>query len=225
MANVTDSFIDFAQRFTFDKIPDDVIHESKRVLLDGLGNALGGIASDKGKIGIMQAKLMGGIPESTVIGTGDKCSAPVAAFANAELWNGLDMDPVPHIPPIVIPAILAMAQRQKASGKETLRALCVGQEIARRLSRVLLSIMSASIMKYGKTPAQVILRWHTQMGFAVIPGSRNVDHIRDNLNILDFELTDEEMKEIAKLDKNQRYYHRTDEQLIQFAAWRPEFER
>ena len=152
MANVTDSFIDFAQSFTFDKIPDDVIHESKRVLLDGLGNALGGIASDKGKIGIMQAKLMGGIPESTVIGTGDKCSAPVAAFANAELWNGLDMDPVPHIPPIVIPAILAMAQRQKASGKETLRALCVGQEIARRLSRVLLSIMSASIMKYGKTP-------------------------------------------------------------------------
>ena len=79
--------------------------------------------------------------------------------------------------------------------------------------------------KYGKTPAQVILRWHTQMGFAVIPGSRNVDHIRDNLNILDFELTDEEMKEIAKLDKDQRYYHRTDEQLKQFAAWRPEFER
>ena len=79
--------------------------------------------------------------------------------------------------------------------------------------------------KYGKTPAQVILRWHIQMGFAVIPGSRNVDHIRDNLNILDFELTDEEMKEIAKLDKDQRYYHRTDEQLIQFAAWRPEFER
>ena len=79
--------------------------------------------------------------------------------------------------------------------------------------------------KYGKTPAQVILRWHTQMGFAVIPGSRNVDHIRDNLNIFDFELTDEEMKEIAKLDKDQRYYHRTDEQLEQFAAWRPEFER
>ena len=79
--------------------------------------------------------------------------------------------------------------------------------------------------KYGKTPAQVILRWHTQMGFAVIPGSRNVDHIRDNLNIFDFDLTYEEMKEITKLDKNQRYYHRTDEQLIQFAAWRPEFER
>ncbi len=78
--------------------------------------------------------------------------------------------------------------------------------------------------KYGKTPAQVILRWHTQMGFAVIPGSKNVDHIKDNLNILDFTLTKEEMAEIAKLDKGVRYYHRTDEQLVQFAGWRPAFE-
>ena len=79
--------------------------------------------------------------------------------------------------------------------------------------------------KYGKTSAQVILRWHIQMGFVVIPGSKNVDHIMDNLNILDFTLTDEEMSEIAKLDKNQRYYHRTDAQLKQFAAWKPDFEK
>ncbi len=78
--------------------------------------------------------------------------------------------------------------------------------------------------KYGKTPAQVILRWHTRMGFAVIPGSKNVDHIKDNLDILDFTLSDEEMAEIAKLDKGVRYYHRTDEQLVQFAGWRPAFE-
>ena len=79
--------------------------------------------------------------------------------------------------------------------------------------------------KYGKTPAQVILRWHTQMGFVVIPGSKNVAHIKDNLNILDFTLTENEMAEIAKLDKNMRYYHRTDAQLEQFASWCPEFER
>ena len=78
--------------------------------------------------------------------------------------------------------------------------------------------------KYGKTPAQIILRWHTQMGFAVIPGSKNVDHIRDNLDILDFVLTAQEMEEIAALDRDMRYYHRTDEQLVQFAAWRPSFE-
>ena len=78
--------------------------------------------------------------------------------------------------------------------------------------------------KYGKSSAQIILRWHTQMGFAVIPGSKNVDHIKDNLDILDFALTDEEMAEIAKLDRGERYYHRTDEQLVQFAAWQPAYE-
>ena len=79
--------------------------------------------------------------------------------------------------------------------------------------------------KYGKTPVQIILRWHTQMGFAVIPGSKNVDHIKDNFDILDFKLTDEEMAEVAKLDKDKRYYHRTDEQLAQFAGWKPSFEQ
>lgn len=88
MQNVTDAFVKFAQETTYDSIPPEVIRESKRILLDGLGNALGGIASDKGKIGIMQAKLMGGVPEATVIGVGGKYSAAVSAFANAELWNG-----------------------------------------------------------------------------------------------------------------------------------------
>ena len=86
-------------------------------------------------------------------------------------------------------------------------------------------VFAALGKKYGKTPAQVILRWHTQMGFVVIPGSKNVAHIKDNLDVLDFTLTDEEMAEIAKLDKGERYYHRTDEQLDQFAGWRPDFEK
>lgn len=79
--------------------------------------------------------------------------------------------------------------------------------------------------KYGKSSAQIILRWHTQMGFVVIPGSKNVDHIRDNLDILDFKLTDDEMAEIAKLNKGVRYYTRTDEQLAGFAGWQPEYEK
>jgi len=86
-------------------------------------------------------------------------------------------------------------------------------------------VFAALGKRYGKTPAQIILRWHTQMGFVVIPGSKNVAHIKDNLDILDFTLTDDEMNEIAKLDINKRYYHRTEEQLKSFAAWRPEFER
>ena len=86
-------------------------------------------------------------------------------------------------------------------------------------------VFTALGKKYRKSPAQVILRWHTQMGFAVIPGSKNVNHIRDNLDILDFSLTDEEMAKIAKLDKGKRYYYRTDEQLEQFAVWSPAYEK
>ena len=79
--------------------------------------------------------------------------------------------------------------------------------------------------KYGKSSAQVILRWHIQMGFVVIPGSKNVDHIKDNLDIMDFTLTDDEMAEIAKLNKGVRYYTRTDEALAGFASWQPQYEK
>ena len=78
--------------------------------------------------------------------------------------------------------------------------------------------------KYGKSNAQVILRWHTQMGFVVIPGSKNVAHIKDNADIFDFTLTDDEMAEIAKLNKGVRYYNGTEEDLARYAAWQPIYE-
>lgn len=78
--------------------------------------------------------------------------------------------------------------------------------------------------KYNKSSVQIILRWHLQMGFIVIPGSKNIEHIKDNLDILNFELTKDEMNEISKINKNVRYYNRTDEQLEHFAKWQPEYE-
>jgi len=74
--------------------------------------------------------------------------------------------------------------------------------------------------KYHKTSAQIILKWHTQMGFLVIPGSKNVDHIRDNFNLFDFELTPEDMEKIAKINKHKRYFTRTEELLKQFAEFK-----
>ena len=71
--------------------------------------------------------------------------------------------------------------------------------------------------KYGKTNAQIILRWHVQSGNVVFPGSRNPVHIRDNFDIFDFALTGEEMAEIAKVDKGVRYYNGTPEMLAQYA--------
>ena len=77
--------------------------------------------------------------------------------------------------------------------------------------------------KYGKTSAQIILRWHIQAGNVVIPGSRNPKHIADNFDIFDFELTEEEMSKIAALDKNTPYYIRTEEALEKYAAYGPDF--
>ncbi len=59
--------------------------------------------------------------------------------------------------------------------------------------------------KYNKTSAQIILRWQLQAGYIVIPGSSNPDHILENYSIFDFNLNEEDMKNIADINKNQRY--------------------
>ena len=59
--------------------------------------------------------------------------------------------------------------------------------------------------KYGKSSAQVILRWHLQAGYIAIPGSSNPDHIAENYDIFDFELTPGEMEQIRRLDRQERY--------------------
>ena len=72
--------------------------------------------------------------------------------------------------------------------------------------------------KYGKSNAQIILRWHVQSGNVVIPSSKNPDHIRDNFDIFDFVLTDDDMAAIAKVNKNTPYYIATPEALARYAA-------
>ena len=72
--------------------------------------------------------------------------------------------------------------------------------------------------KYGKSNAQIILRWHIQSGDIIFPGSRNPAHIRDNFDIFDFALTNEEMDAIAGVDKGVRYYHESPELLAQYAT-------
>lgn len=152
MKEVTGALLDFALNTRYEDIPEEVIHEMKRILVDGIGSALGGLTSDKGKFGIGFARRVGGTEESSIIGVGFKVAAPVAAFANAELLNGLDLDPIPHIPPIVLPAVLAVAQAQHSTPVQFLRALTIGHDIALRLNRVFGMHMMNSLTKYNKVP-------------------------------------------------------------------------
>ena len=60
--------------------------------------------------------------------------------------------------------------------------------------------------KYNKTPAQIILRWHIEEGNIIFPKSTNEIHMKENIDIFDFSLTEEEMKEISKLDCGKRFF-------------------
>ena len=76
--------------------------------------------------------------------------------------------------------------------------------------------------RYGKTPAEIILRWHVQEGFSTIPGSRNEAHIRQNITVLDFELSSDDMGKIRALDSEKRFYTGTFESSQRFNDWTPE---
>ncbi len=77
--------------------------------------------------------------------------------------------------------------------------------------------------KYGKTNVQIILRWHIQEGTIVFPRSTNPVHIKENFEIFDFELTEDEMNEIRKLDSGKRFFNMTLEQQEQMlGSWKPE---
>ena len=76
--------------------------------------------------------------------------------------------------------------------------------------------------KYGKSNSQIILRWHIQSGNIVIPGSKNSQHIKDNLDVFDFTLTDNELDQIAAMDQQKRYYHSTPAMLKKYASIVPD---
>ena len=79
--------------------------------------------------------------------------------------------------------------------------------------------------KYAKSSAQIILRWHIQTGFCPVPGSRSYEHIESNADLFDFTLTEEEMHEIAKLNRHETFYHVTEESLARLAVTKCNFEK
>lgn len=132
---------DFVVRTRFEDLPTEAVNESKRLLLDCLGCALGGSTTDKGRWGLQFArKFFSGPPQATVFGFGDRLSVMGAAFANGELINALDYDPVVppgHISPFVIPSLWAMAELGNASGKDVITACALAHEISHRVGKSL----------------------------------------------------------------------------------------
>jgi 2-methylcitrate dehydratase PrpD len=141
MGTIVETLAGFASNTRFEDLPAVVVEESKRLLVDSIGCALGGLSHPKGVIGVEYAKLQGaGVPgeQATVLGSGDLVSASAAAFANGELINALDFDailPPGHVSPYVIPGILAAGETKGASGKEILSAVAIAHEMSNRIGK------------------------------------------------------------------------------------------
>lgn len=75
---------------------------------------------------------------------------------------------------------------------------------------------------HGKSPAQIIIRWHLQEGFSVIPGASNPDYIKENIEVFDFALSNHEMLRIRQLNKEKRYFNMSyEDQKKWFSQWNP----
>ena len=71
-------------------------------------------------------------------------------------------------------------------------------------------VITAAAEQHNRTPGQVVLRWHTQLGYVTVPKSSSPERIRDNISIFDFDLTDEEIGAISALDKGEGHIADSD---------------
>jgi hypothetical protein len=118
---------DFTVDTVLERLPDEVVHESKRLLLDSIGCAVAGTEELKGRAGIEYGRIVGGTdPSATVIGTPHKVSLQGAAFANAVnsciLGMGDSHRLCSHVASEVIPTALAVGERRRLSGREVMTA-------------------------------------------------------------------------------------------------------
>lgn len=138
---IVEQLADFATDATFDALPEDVVHESKRIILDSVGCALAGLDEDKSRIGLQIADRLGsGSGEATVIGSRARSNVYGAAFANGELINALDYDivlPPGHVTPYVLPVILALGESLGTSGREIIAANAIAHEISNRFGKAM----------------------------------------------------------------------------------------
>ena len=136
--SVSEQLAEFVVHIQFEDLPPSVIERTKMCLLDFLGSIFAGIHTDSIKILVETIKELGGTPESTIIGERAKTSSLLAAFCNAAAGHVIEMDDlhrasILHPGAPVIPAALAIAEREKKSGKELILAIVVGYEVAIRI--------------------------------------------------------------------------------------------
>jgi len=131
----------YAASVSFEEIPADVVHQAKRVMLDTLGCAIGGYASEATHAIEALIRDLNHPQEATVFGSGVKTSCLNAAFVNGAMVRYLDYNDTAFIlqgetyrtgyhPSEIIPPVLAVAERQHLSGRDVITAIVMGYDLS-----------------------------------------------------------------------------------------------
>ncbi len=135
---ISQQMAEFAAALRYEDLPDEVVHEVKRYLYDSVGCAYGGYHTDDVAILREIYTAMGGAEEATLIGFGDRMPAVNATLVNSLMVRALDFNDIywkedPSHPSDIIPAALAMGERQDVSMKEVMAAIVLAYEFEMRL--------------------------------------------------------------------------------------------
>lgn len=133
----TAAIAEFIGGTKYEHLPAEAIHDAKRLILDSFGCALGGYTTEIGSIMTRVVRRLGGVPESTLLGSGERTSCVNAAHANARIGNALDADDTfmcvaHHGVPTVFGA-LAMGEARHISGRAFLTSVLVGFDVGARV--------------------------------------------------------------------------------------------
>ncbi len=132
---ITSTVAHYIAQTRFEDIPDEVIIKTKEILLDTLGCGIGGSVTGPGRMVVETVMELGGVPEATLFGHGNRVNCLLAGFANSILVDILDYEEtlICHPSATIVPAAFALAERENASGRDLLTAVVVGYEVAMRI--------------------------------------------------------------------------------------------
>lgn len=136
--SATRTLAEFVASNRYEDLPEAAVEAAKTSILNIIAAAVAGARTRIGELHTQMALATGGgIDEASIIGSKGKASAPLAAYANSNLAFALDYEDVVayaiHAGPIVVPAALALGERENVSGRDFLRSVVLGYEIGTRI--------------------------------------------------------------------------------------------
>ncbi len=128
----------FVSHVAYEDLPEAVVLDTKRLIVDTIACALTGREAASARITQEVAEYVGGGAQASVLGTREKTSAPLAAMVNAKMANALDQDDcfmnIAHFAPQATMAPLALGESLHRSGREYITAVACGYEVAARIA-------------------------------------------------------------------------------------------